>query len=660
MNRTILKLSAGVFLAFLPGTWLSGADSIVENTNDAGEGSLRNAISNIDPDAANLITFSAAISGQTISLSDQLEIALNGSGAVTIDAGALENPVTLDGANQSRLFRIMNGTTVLRNLLLTGGLPSAAQVADSSESGGAILADQNALLRLENCEVVGNSARNGATDSFGGSGGGIACIGELEVFDSTVEGNRTGFGGSEVAVGPGVSGSGGGLWVQGELDLVNSVVKGNQCNPSGAAAGFTIGATGGNGGGIYLDGNGSIEGSVIENNLAGRGSPADSGRGGKGGDGGGLYLRSGNCQIIDTLFYRNRAGGGSATETGVAGGVGGEGGALSVPTGTIEMRRSRLLENEPGSGGVLRSSGVAAAGGETAGIHIGSAGAHLIENSIIARNPGIGVLLAGAGSVSHIHVTVFRNVGESGAGVVHRSGVIGFRDSISALNGTLDNGDLVENNTEGTIQLNGENLIQGNPRLHEPASFLSAGYLSPLPRSPAVNQAQSFAGTPAVDVRNALRDDNAPDIGAVESAWRPDQRIGKKRRLASHRGNDIYNRNGSGQKRTLRIRGRKGKAYLSSQSDGDADDFRMRARGANRKVGLRVFRLTGGRSNVTGAVKRNRIVARTVAGGSPVTFRIESRPKTNGKRLKKKVKFQLTSVGDSRKSDVALLRVIKR
>ncbi|MAS91964.1 MAG: hypothetical protein CMO55_02110 [Verrucomicrobiales bacterium] len=660
MNRSTSFRAALVSIALLPFGLANAVDSIVDSTANDGAGTLREAVLAINPDDTNTITFATNMSGQTIVLTDQLLMSLNGGGIVIIDATALAEPVTITGNNQTRLFSQENGDVTLRNLILTGGQPSAIQADTDSQDGGGILADAGATVRIENCTVLSNIARAGGLDFIGGHGGGIACYGTLHIDGSTIQGNRTGFGGPQGVSAPGSAGNGGGIYVEGELSIVDSLVFDNFCSPSASGASGVNGARGAHGGGIYVDGDALISGTRVIENRAGLGGSADSGRGGEGGHGGGLYFRGGDCDLLESTFDGNEAGDGSFTDSGVAGGIGGEGGAVYVHSGIFESRRSRIVRNLPGSGGERRNSSAFANPGETAGIFILSNGAHLIQNTIVAENEGIGVFLDSAGSVSHIHATVFGNVGPDGGGIIGDSGVIGLRDTIVARNGTIFEGNLQENDVSGGVQQNGEVIIGGNPLLNTSVSVDAFDYLAPLPGSPAINRAVTFAGTPGTDVRDLSRNDGRPDIGAVEAFRQPDQRIGKKGNPNTHRGNNIYNSKGGGQKLTLRLRGRKGKAFLSSQNDGDADHFKMKAHGVRRELGMKVFRLDQGRKNVTAALKRNRIVASNVSNGQAIRFKILVKPDRNTSRLKKKVKLQLTSVGNPAKRDVAQLQIIKR
>ena len=76
-------------------------------TDDSGAGSLRQAVADVL--AGGTITFSAGLSGQTITLTTG-EITLGKN--LTIDGSSLASPVVLSGNDDSRIFNVLGGTTV--------------------------------------------------------------------------------------------------------------------------------------------------------------------------------------------------------------------------------------------------------------------------------------------------------------------------------------------------------------------------------------------------------------------------------------------------------------------------------------------------------------------------------------------------------------------
>jgi hypothetical protein len=194
-----------------------GTASIVTNTDDAGPGSLRQAI--IDAPAGTKIQFDAAIAGQTIVLS---------SGVLDIDkALIIEGPpegMTVSGGLVDRVFWIHDDiAATLRNLSIVNGRStfgagimdhgtltldhSLLANNDGSELGGGIYVPPNlgAELVLVNSTVSGNRGRRG---------GGIASYGLVVSRNSTIAQNTA-------------LAAGGILGGEGLLSLTNTIIAEN-------------------------------------------------------------------------------------------------------------------------------------------------------------------------------------------------------------------------------------------------------------------------------------------------------------------------------------------------------------------------------------------------------------------------------------------------
>ena len=154
-------------------------DLVVTNTNDAGEGSLRQAITNANAFASNdTITFAASANGTITLLSALPDLANNGTLAITGNGAA--NTI-VSGNNAVRVFNVAASANVtLNGLTITNG---------------------NAVL---------------------GNGGGIANFGgTLTVTNSTLSGNSADF------VGGGIVNFGGALTVTGSYLFNNTAVTGD-------------------------------------------------------------------------------------------------------------------------------------------------------------------------------------------------------------------------------------------------------------------------------------------------------------------------------------------------------------------------------------------------------------------------------------------------
>ena len=135
---------------------------VVLNTNDAGPGSLRQALAEAAATpGADTIIFDPALSGQSIALLDPLAegtaIIVSDAAGVTVDATGLPGGITITrgATNQYRLFFVDGGAFTLRGLTLANG-----DVGDYPADGGAIY-NNRARLRLERCNFSGHRARNG-------------------------------------------------------------------------------------------------------------------------------------------------------------------------------------------------------------------------------------------------------------------------------------------------------------------------------------------------------------------------------------------------------------------------------------------------------------------------------------------------------------------
>lgn len=229
-NRPLRNLIAATALC-LPLGFASAVT--VSNTNDAGAGSLRQAI--IDTPASGVVDFAPGLSGQTITLSSEIVLAK----ALTVDASALTNRVTISGANATRLFRVNTaGNLTLRKLTFTRG--SGVGAADNG-FGGAIYNVGTTTVELCNFERNYGSNYGGAIYSgIGGTltvdrstftvnstslyGGAISNSGVLLVSASTFQGNTSTY-------------QGGALYTDyyGQLTARNSTFVNNSANYYGGA-----------------------------------------------------------------------------------------------------------------------------------------------------------------------------------------------------------------------------------------------------------------------------------------------------------------------------------------------------------------------------------------------------------------------------------------
>jgi CSLREA domain-containing protein len=231
-------LIAVVAMLALPGV-ASATDYLVTTTADHtdkfcdADCSLRDAVLAASGSADRILvpkglyTLNASL-GELVLVSDRI-----------VGAGARD--VIIDGANETRLLRIADGTSTVDGVTLRKG---NGQGDVSPGFGGAVLVQSGGTLTLTNSTVSGNTA-NGPT----AAGGGIAAAGTLNVIGSTISGNTaTGL----------RSTVGGGIYSATQLLLGNSTISGNSAGSG----------TGAQGGGIAAAGNFLSQNNTIAGNTA--------------------------------------------------------------------------------------------------------------------------------------------------------------------------------------------------------------------------------------------------------------------------------------------------------------------------------------------------------------------------------------------------------
>jgi hypothetical protein len=232
--------------------------------------SLRDALDAATTDG-DIIVFNAALSGQTISLSEgQLEI----TAGITITGLGSAN-LTVDAVSNSRVFYISTATSGVE--VAISGL-SIINGEEPDEYGGGIYDQHAGNLRLQDVSITGCVAEYGGAVYKDGDG-------TIEIVDSTISDNYA-------------EESAGALYHKGVGDLIitNSTFDGNSANGNGGV------------GELSNDGNVTITGSTFSNNTSLYGK------------GGALYITTdvtGNVSISGSTFSDNDAlyGGGGAIYT---------------------------------------------------------------------------------------------------------------------------------------------------------------------------------------------------------------------------------------------------------------------------------------------------------------------------------------------------------
>jgi hypothetical protein len=187
------------------------ATFMVGNLNDAGAGSLRQAILDANGLAgADTIGFGSVVG--TIALSSgEMEI----TEAITIN-GPGDELLTIDAQENSRILNIsaVTGDFTIGGLTLTGGSTTGDNVDyyDTTFNGGAIRSLSTGNLTITDSTVSGSH-----TAGYVAAGGGVYAVGNVTITNSTISGNHT----------TGYGASGGGVFAYGDVTVTGSDVSGN-------------------------------------------------------------------------------------------------------------------------------------------------------------------------------------------------------------------------------------------------------------------------------------------------------------------------------------------------------------------------------------------------------------------------------------------------
>ncbi|MCH8042402.1 MAG: right-handed parallel beta-helix repeat-containing protein [Planctomycetes bacterium] len=279
----------------------------VTNLNDAGAGSLRQAI--LDANAAagsDEIEFNVAVVGTInltsgeLAITDSLTINGPGPDVLTIDANEQSRVFNIDDDTETRLDVEINGVTITRGL--------------STGNGGGIISFEN--LSVTNSTISGNTAG----DRFSDGGGIYVRFGDVTITNSTISGNTT-------------ATFGGGMYVvRGSVTVTNSTISGNTAGSFGGGINAFNGVTvtnstisgntaGGFGGGIYAHRMVTVINSIITGNIASS-------------QGGGIYANGADVTVISSTISGNSANSG--------------GGAIYVFDTDVTVTDSTISDNRSG------------------------------------------------------------------------------------------------------------------------------------------------------------------------------------------------------------------------------------------------------------------------------------------------------------------------
>ena len=301
-NKTLLAAS---ICAALASQTADAATFNVTTTDDAGAGSLRQALADANANAEADVIDLSAISGQTISLTTgELAVAYDD---VTIDGAG----VTIDAGGNSRVLAGYYSDLTLNDLTLTGGVVTGGGGGLGDLGGG--LNVLGGSLTMDNCTISGNTALD--------VGGVLAyTFGPISISNTTISGNTA----DDVAGGVYLYAAGG------DLSILDSTITGNVAGVAPRGAGPVLGS---------LD---NPDDRRLPMELV---RPEFRGKGG-GGFGGGALAAYGVVTVERTTISGNDAGLGQA-------------GGVVLYGGGVVLRDSTISGNTAGTiagGGIIGSA----------------------------------------------------------------------------------------------------------------------------------------------------------------------------------------------------------------------------------------------------------------------------------------------------------------
>jgi hypothetical protein len=154
----------------------------VNNTNDSGTGSLRDAIASTS--SGDTITFDPSLYGHTISLASTLTLSTN----ITIDGG--ETNINISGNNAVQVM-VVNSDVVasLNGLVIRNGYGNSGDEDGSGIRNSGTLTITNSTISSNRRRETGTNIPGNVT-LFDAFGGGIYNSGTLIIVDSTIHDNQ--------------------------------------------------------------------------------------------------------------------------------------------------------------------------------------------------------------------------------------------------------------------------------------------------------------------------------------------------------------------------------------------------------------------------------------------------------------------------------------
>jgi len=417
MKKTFTKAIFGFALLTSLGVNAQSNRFAVSNTNDAGAGSLRQAI--IDANAKkgpDIISFNSGVTG-TITLASQLLI----TDTVSVFGPGSAN-LTLSGNNAVQILGITKGIVRLQGMSLKNGLSQGGNGQSAGPSGGGGGGGLGGAIAIDNANVYISDVKFDNNKAKGGNGGscnGAISAGQIDITPGGAGGNGPfgagGYGGTSQHLGSG--GTGGNGATLGAGGGGGGGASGNPIVISGPGGNGNIGGGGGGIGGIGSAGdltNTIGLGGLFAGN-GGKGNPATTGSqgsflqpGGAGGGGAGLggaiFINAGSLTLTNCTFTNNTATGGTkgtaVGETLAATNGQGKGGAIFTNTATVFTQSVTYTNNSAANQANTASDGNNIYGTSTAY----TAGVYAVLNDLLYDNNQVKVFGYGLLNTSAIKI----------------------------------------------------------------------------------------------------------------------------------------------------------------------------------------------------------------------------------------------------------------
>jgi len=153
--------------------------------------------------------------------------------------------------------------------------------------------------------------------------------------------------------------------------------------------------------------------------------------------------------------------------------------------------------------------------------------------------------------------------------------------------------------------------------------------------------------------------DFALALYSIDPIVQPDLRIGTKKALTKHKGDEVINPNGAQQGIRLKLEGRnKERFFFAIENDGNVvDDLRLSEAGAGNILKTKYFNIQGGRTNITATVRTGGEAASDLAPGKFERFEAQTKYRKLLKRPNRKLQITGTSIHSPANADTVKVKV---